>query len=321
MSHEITQRNGQHSMAFAGQTPWHGLGQQLSGTETGREVMIAADLDWSVEVEPLYRKMPDGTFREFSLGRAAVRSDDGKDLGAVGKRWTAYQNEWMFDCFQPMVDQGLMKWHTAGHMKDGQRVWCLCELNLDNSVIIPGDEVRKFAMLSNGHDGKLAVHFGFTPIRVVCANTEAMARDSQASRLIRVRHTSQVKTNVEDLRDIMNLANQEFEATCDVYRSLAAAQINSSDLEKYVNLVFKVKEGTNPSTRQKNINQRVMDLFEGGRGAEMTRGTWWGAYNAVTEYTNHERGNNVGSRMNSVWFGQNATLNQHALKTAVALAL
>lgn len=316
MSHEITNRNGKDSMAFFGETPWHGLGQQLNGTETAKEVMIAADLDWNVNVEPLYRKLPDGTFREFSLGRAAVRSDDNADLGAVGTRWTAYQNEWMFDCFRPMIDQGLMKWHTAGHMKDGQRVWCLCELNLENSVIQPGDEIRKFAILSNGHDGKLAVHFGFTPIRVVCANTEALARECRASRLIRVRHTSQVKNNVEDLRDIMNLANQEFEATCDVYRDLARRQINTADLEHYVNIVFNVKDMINPSTRQKNINNRIYELFEAGRGSEMTRGTWWGAYNAITEYTNHERGRTVNTRMNSVWFGQNATINSEALKLA-----
>ena len=90
------------------------------------------------------------------------------------------------------------------------------------------DEIAKFALLSNGHDGKLAVHFGFTPIRVVCANTESMARSSKASKLIRIRHHRFVKNNVEKLRDIMNLADQEFEATAEQYRFLASKQINAT---------------------------------------------------------------------------------------------
>jgi len=188
MSHEIESVNGRASMVFAGETPWHGLGHRLEGNESANEIRELAGLDWNVEVEPLYRKI-DGEFVEFPLANASVRDMDNSNLGCVGPRWTPYQNESMFECFRPMVENGLMKWHTAGSLRNGQRVWCLCELNLDNSEITPGDEIRKFAMLSNGHDGKLAVHFGFTPIRVVCANTEAMARGSKASKLIRVRHS------------------------------------------------------------------------------------------------------------------------------------
>ena len=321
MSHEIESVNGRASMVFAGETPWHGLGHRLQGDESADQIREMAGLDWHVEVEPLYRKVGDD-FQVFPMANASVRDSDGAELGCVGPRWTPYQNEAMFECFRPMVENKLMKWHTAGSLRGGQRVWCLCELNLENSEITPGDEIRKFAMLSNGHDGKLAVHFGFTPIRVVCANTEAMARGSKASRLIRVRHSRMVEQNVERLRDIMNVANQEFEATCDQYRYLASRDINKADLEKYIKVVFDLqsKENDDISTRQKNINSRIVELFETGRGSDIAGSTWWGAYNAMTEYANWEKGRNEENRMDSMWFGQNATFVSKSLDAALALS-
>lgn len=308
-------------MAFAGATPWHGLGERLDGTETAEEIRRKAGLDWDVNVEPLYIKQ-NGQYVPFQLGNASVRSSDGSHLGCVGPRWTPYQNSDMFECFRPMVDEGLMKWHTAGSLHQGRRVWCLCELNLENSEIQKGDEIRKFAMLSNGHDGKLAVHFGFTPIRVVCANTEAYARNSKASKLIRVRHSRMVVENVEKLRDIMDLANQEFEATCDQYRWLASRSINQEDLRKYVKVVFGVNHLPDDeiSTRQSNILSRVEELFETGKGTDVAGYNYWRAYNAVTEYANWERGRNDASRMDSVWFGQNAVLINKAFDAALAMA-
>ena len=222
------------------------------------------------------------------------------------------------------IDSGDMRLHTAGSLRGGERVWVLCQLGLENTEIVPNDEIAKFALLSNGHDGKLAVHFGFTPIRVVCANTEAMARSSKASKLIRIRHHRFVKNNVEKLRDIMNLADQEFEATAEQYRFLASKQINAADLHKYVKIVLDVhqQEEDELSTRTKNIIGKVEEFFLLGKGNDMpgVNGTYWAAYNGVTEYLNYEKGRTNENRMDSLWFGQNGNLSQKALDTAVALA-
>jgi hypothetical protein len=87
--------------------------------------------------------------------------------------------------------------------------------------VAPGDEVEKYLLLSHGHDGSLAVRVGFTPVRVVCANTLSMAHGSDASKLIRVRHSKSLHENLANIREVMNLANAEFEATAEQYRLLA----------------------------------------------------------------------------------------------------
>lgn len=306
-------------MVHFGEMPWHGESEALIGNETTDEVMRKAGLDWTVTTEPLYRANGSEV-----AAQASIRSSDGSVLGVVGPRWTPLQNADAFKVFEPLVESGDMAWHTAGSLRNGQRVWVLCQLNLDNSEIVKGDEISKFALLSNGHDGLLAVHFGFTPIRVVCANTEALARECEASKLIRVRHHRFVKENVEKLRDIMNVANQEFEATCDQYRFLASRAVNQDDLKKYVKIVFNqnTKEEEDISTRSQNILTSVEKLFEVGKGNDIegVKGTWWAAYNAVTEYLNYEKGRSVQNRLDSLWFGQNAVQSRKALETAVVMA-
>src|SRR5690606_10854332 len=64
----------------------------------------------------------------------------------------------------------------------------------------------------------------------------------------------------------------------------------------------------------------VVPLFEGGRGAELSRGTLWGAYNAVTEYITHERGRSDDARVESAWFGEGARLARRALDVALEFA-
>jgi phage/plasmid-like protein (TIGR03299 family) len=305
-------------MVFAGEVPWHGLGTEIDDATTFWDAFEMAGLDWAVDTKPLFTS--DG---EKVTHRASYRTSDDRILGIVGPRWTPLQNRDAFEIFEPLVDAGDLTIHTAGSLRNGERIWALCQLNQDNNEIVKGDEIAKFVLLSNGHDGKLAVHFGFTPIRVVCANTESMARDSKASQLIRVRHNRFVKENVQAVRDVMNLANQEFEATADVYRFLASRSVSTTDLEKYVKIVFDANKPEDEiSTRTKNILLKVTDLFESGKGNDLegVRGTYWAAYNAVSEYLNYTKGRTSNNRIDSLWFGQNGTMNRKALDQAVALA-
>ena len=189
-------------------------------------------------------------------------------------------------------------------------------------VIAPGDEVEKFILLSHGHDGSLAIRCGFTPVRVVCQNTLSMAHGSDASKLIRIKHTKDVLANLENIRETMNLANQEFEATAEQYRLLARKSINQEDLRRFVKRVLKIKDDEQPSTRMFNTIAEIIALCESGRGNTLpyVSGTYWTAYNGVSEWLTYNRGHSQDSRLNSLWFGDSANLNRLALETALDMA-
>ena len=300
-------------------SPWAGIGKDVGGAESVTDAMQKAGLDWTVSKDSMF--LADG--REVTQ-KAVVRSDTKDVLGYVTPKWTPYQNADAFKWFEPFVEANEVEFSTAGAFKQGRITWILARLNRDNSEIAAGDEVEKYLLLSNSHDGKLAVRVGFTPIRIVCTNTLHAAHRSSSSRLLRVNHGSQVRQNVEYIRDVVNMANQDFEATAEQYRYLASKGINSEDLDKYIKIVLGIgeKSADEMTTRSKNIVSSIEDLFEGGRGSDIAgvRGTYWGAYNAVTEYLNYSKGRTANNRMDSVWFGQNGTMNQKALDTALELS-
>lgn len=304
------------SMLFVGKAPWHGLGVQLDNPPTVEEAIRQAGMDWSVGMAPLYladnRQAP---------AFATLRNTDQAILGVVGPQYRPLQNAEAFAFFQPFLDAGQASIDTAGSLSAGKRIWVLAKLNRAPLEIAPGDQVEKFLLLSNSHDGTLAVRIGFTPIRVVCANTLAMAHRSDASKLLRVKHSARVVENLAAIQETVDAANAQFEATADQYRRLVCRAINQADVREYVKQVFEV-EGE-PSPRMRGILDSCVRLFEQGMGNDMhgVRGTLWAAYNGITEYLGTERGRNANNRLNALWFGDSARLNERALATALALAV
>lgn len=228
MSHEV------ETMMFVGQLPWHRLGTKLDNPPTTQEALIQAGLDWEVALKDLVTI--DG---ESVSHKAAYRMSDGQILGVVGPGSHPYQNRKAFAWFDPFVQGGQATLETAGSLRTGKRVWILAKLNRDPSVIARGDEVNKYILLAHAHDGSLSIRVGFTPVRVVCANTLAMAQECDASKLLRIRHTKHADKVMEEVRDIMNLADASFEATAEQYRGLARKHVHAGDLDKYVKLVLK----------------------------------------------------------------------------------
>jgi len=316
MAHELEMVDGQAQMFYKGKAPWHRLGTFIEQNKelTCEDAIVAAGLDWKVETRPLF--LEDGT---KAPSNAVVREDNNKILGVVGQGYKPLQNKEAFNFFDPFIKSGEASFETAGSLKDGKRIWALAKINSEPIQIAKGDDIEKYILLSNGHDGKLAVRVGFTPVRVVCSNTLSMSHENNSSQLMRLKHTGNLQENLEKVREIMNVANQQFEATAEQYKFLANKTVSSADLDRYVKLVFvgekyveMEKMGLNPANQ---ILAKIIPLFEKGRGNDMAsiKGTAWAAYNAVNEYLQYERGNDDETRLDKLWFGDAATLNQRAL--------
>jgi phage/plasmid-like protein (TIGR03299 family) len=306
------------NMMFVGATPWHGLGNQVSSDIGVEDAIVSAGLDWEVGLKDL--QTVDGVPVSH---RATYRKTDGSILGVVGPRYTPLQNKEAFDWFQPFLDAGECNLHTAGSLHSGQKVWVLAQLNRDNSEIVAGDEVTKFILLSNSHDGTTAIRVGYTPIRVVCANTLAWAHSASDSKLIRIRHTRSSKNNLENVRDIMDNINAGFEATAEQFRFLASKDFNQNDVRRYVKAMIGI-EGTvdaDIKTRTRNIMDDILARIEGPKqSATNVRGTWWAAYNGYNEYLNYAKGRTEDNRLDSLWFGVGANDNIKALNRAMEFA-
>src|SRR5262245_65986238 len=295
--------------------PWHGLGTVLKGPPSIEDGLRLAGLDWQVRRERLFT-----AGGQQAPAFAVVRDSDGRALGAVGERYRPLQNKDAFAWFAPFLDAGEACLETAGSLAGGARVWVLARLNRAPLEVVPGDEVVKYLLLSNSHDGSLAVRVGFTPVRVVWANPLSAAHSGKDSQLIRLRHCSGLKRHLANVRETIDRVNACFEATAEQYRRLAVRGISQADLRRYVARVLEAPE--KPGARLANIMERITGLVEAGVGndAARVRGTYWAAFNGVTHWLSHDRGRSLDSRMNSLWFGEGARLNARALSVALEMA-
>lgn len=317
---------------FVKEPAWHGLGQVLADApKTAAEAIAAAGMDWEVEKVPLFLQrqytemdnMPAVSYEEFPLSYGIVRKSDHRILGSVGPQYTPVQNKEMFSWFDPFVEAGECEYHTAGSLFGGEKVFALAKLKRDNSEIVKGDELVKFILLSNSHDGKNAVRVGFTPIRVVCANTLAMAHNCKSSKLIRIRHSSKVLTNLNNIRETVDAINGEFEATAEQFRKLANKGVNQKDLEKFVRILMDVDTeipATDIGTRKKGLMQKVFDLIEAENKTSAAKDSWWTAYNGYNTYLQHYYGRTAENRVDNLWFGTGVADNEKALELALELA-
>jgi len=319
------------NLIFMGKTPWHGLGTPINDSTSFDDAFKLANLDFTVKTKSVYDigLGSDGKgcyTRLDDLGQISYRTDTGVLFNIVGPRWTPLQNHDVFELFRPLIDDGSMNIHTAGTLFGGKRIWVLCQINNQSEEVVKGDGIGKFVMISNSHDGTKAVYFGFTSIRIVCANTEAMATRSSNSKLVRIRHNKNVLSNVQSLRNSLDLANLEFQGTMELYRELASKGCSAKDMKRFLKIMFDVSEKADNeiSTRTANAIREVERLYNGvGRGASISgvKGTWWGAYNSYSEYLNYTQGNNQSNRIDSLWFGKNSDLNAFALSTALEMAV
>lgn len=319
MSHEIHEKD---NLIYVGTRPWHGLGTPFTTPPTINEAINAAKLDWEVGLKPLFTK--EG---EEAPAFATFRKDDNAILGVVGLKYQPLQNTDTFKFFEPFLEAKEASIETCGSLKNGRKVWVLAKLNRRPIEIVKGDEIEKFILLSNSHDGTLAVRCGFTPIRVVCNNTLSMAMNNAGSNLIRIKHSKSAVDNLESLRETMNLANQQFETTANnYYKLLAKKSISAKDLETYIKTVLDIQKDSETgkfSTRATNIVDNLIKLFENGIGNNLPgiKGTYWAAYNSITDYLSHHRGNNLDNRYDSLWFGDSAQINKRALTVANLMAV
>jgi phage/plasmid-like protein (TIGR03299 family) len=171
MAHELATTDGRMAMMYSGEVPWHRLGTRLHEPATAREAITPAGLDYLAELQAI--QTIDGT--PVPQRKAVVRSDSRDILGVVGNSYVPVQNHHAFTFLDAVVADGSLRYHTAGSLGKGERIWMLAKLPNDIQVKNSDDVTEKFLLLSNSHDGSSSLRVFFTPIRVVCANTLAIA--------------------------------------------------------------------------------------------------------------------------------------------------
>jgi phage/plasmid-like protein (TIGR03299 family) len=318
MSHELNFRDGKASMFYVKEVPWHNLGTKLDKPATSSEAIKAAQLDYTVVKRPL-RTTAKGRLQVPVVDHfATVRLDTHAVLGVVGSRYEIIQNRDAFQFFDVIVGEGEAIYETAGALGDGERIWILARL--PGYIKVRGEDiVNKYLLLTNSHDGRSLVRAKLTPVRVVCSNTLSVALSGPEDE-VRIRHTPSAIANLMHAHELLGLSNHLYEQLGETFRAMSLRSITEKQLLDYVKALVPDNQGAQFKTRSENIRNRILQLHEQGAGSLLSQGTLWGAYNAITEYTDHTlHTQDPMKRLNSVWYGSGDRLKQRAFVLAKQL--
>lgn len=334
MGHGLTNTD---NMIYVGETPWHGLGTKLSAPPTVEEALAAAGLDWTVRCERtshmLRIPLPGGGFRmepRDAKGQVVIREDTNEILGSVGPRWTPVQNCDALGWFDRWLETDRVELETAGSLFGGAKVWGLARIKSDPIVVTKGsggvdDLVSKFILIGHAHDGTMAIRVGLTATRVVCNNTLSFAvRDGDGDgSLIKISHTTNALDRLEDAADMIEQLDARLSAAAEVYQELAKVEVVNAD-ETIAAYVAGVYEQTLDKAKSGRRIAHISRLFEEGEGQDLpgARGTYWGLYNALTEYETHaaHRDHDRGKRAFSNAHGTGAKRLSRGLDVAYVMA-
>lgn len=296
MAHQIETHGTRAAALFARVDPWHRLGTTLEGQAfTAEEAMALGHLGgWDVRKTPLTTTeiTTEGVTQLDVPGFATVRTNpfthSPEALGVVGSAYHPLQNEEHAEFLNRLADESGAIFDTAGSLRGGRQVFVT--MRLPESLTVGGtDRVDVNIAALNSHDGSSAFRLLVTPVRVVCANTQAAAlRDHTAS--ISIRHTRNAKTAVQSAREALGLTFayvQEFEAEAERLINTTMTDAAFADLTA---TVFGETDRDAPTRTQKAARRRTDTLTRLWADASTQadiRHTAWAGYQSVAEYVDH----------------------------------
>lgn len=318
MAHELEFINNVAQMAYAGDTPWHGLGTKVPADLTPDQMLEAAGLDWNVTKIPAFANVGG---KDVSIGHSAlVRESDNKVLDVVSNDWNPVQNSEAFEFFNEFVMAGDMQMNTAGSLKGGTIVWGLAKVN-ESFELFKGDQIDSYLLFTNFHKYGFSTDVRFTPIRVVCNNTLTLSLSSAVERMVRISHRQAF--DAANVKEMLGIATDKLAKYKEMAAYLGSKRAKHESVVEYFERIFPLtttkeqEEGVKKLSKNANIALAVLDNQP---GVEFAQGTWWQSFNAVTYMTDHILGRNDDNRLASAWYGQNKNLKTKALELALEYA-
>ncbi|MEN8418249.1 DUF932 domain-containing protein [Acinetobacter radioresistens] len=345
MAHQLEQ------MAYIGETPWHGLGNQLTQNQPIEVWAQQAGMNWRIESSHVsYMAQNDrgqSIIMPFEEQRVLYRSDTHAPLSVVSQRYQEVQPKQILEFYRDLTEQSGFELETAGVLKGGKKFWALARTG--QSAALKGKDVSNaYILLATACDGTLATTAQFTSIRVVCNNTLAIALKGQSSTgVVKVPHST--RFDAERVKQQLGVSVRAWDEHMYEMKQLTQRKVTQTEAAAYFDAVFNntglspieqdegiiqfyrnVASQANPVPKADNRTEpngramsKVMTMFNGhGRGAELSsaKDTAYGLLCAITEFTDHERrAMSQDHRLDSAWFGAGAGLKQRGLEQALRM--
>ena len=327
------------TMAYAGQTPWHGLGEHLPEQQPLEVWAEAAGMNWQIQESPVHYAIDNplnvSMFGTFDEQKVLYRSDTNTALSVVSNRYQVVQPMEVLEFYRDLTEQAGFELETAGVLKGGRKFWALAKTG--HSTALKGnDVVNGYLLLATSCDGSLATVAMPTTVRVVCNNTLSIAVNNSEN-AVKVSHRSVFDADAVKKR--LGVAVSHWDQFMYEMKVLSERKVSTKEANAYFETLLTqttpqssestpsglrlLKPSTTPTIPNERAYKKLQTMYGGqGRGAELTaaKNTAWGLLCAVTEFVDHERqARSTENRLDSAWFGNGAQMKQQALEKALQL--
>ncbi len=338
MAHQINfnDKTGQHSFFSVQEKAWHGLGQIVKDYPASKEALEFAGLNYTVEKRPIFtygtpnfKADPDAdiVIPEIEVPGyfATVRTDTDQVLGMVGKDYRIVQNTDAFTFFDSIVGGDGILYETAGALGNGERIFITAKLP-DYIKVGSDDLIEKYIFLTTSHDGSGSITAAFTPIRVVCVNTLSMALNN-CSNVVKIRHTESAQERLKQAHKIMGISSTLSTQLEVIFNEWTKVKITDKQVMRLIQeamapskeVLENIRRGADDqlSTVFRNVcdNAFVYAMTSPTQQTETTKGTLFGAYNAITGYfQNVKQYKHKDDKLEFIMFGTGLLRSQTAFK-------
>jgi phage/plasmid-like protein (TIGR03299 family) len=315
MSHDIDTSTGKAAIAYVGEKPWHGLGQELQRGAPIEVWLKAAQLDWSLKRLPV-QYLVDGKLRTMDDRFVLVRDDTNDALSIVSSNYQIVQPKEVVEFYRDLVDAYGYTLETAGALNGGRKVWALAKTGRTGfSGNDSTDEVAAYILLATSCDKTLATTAAFTSIRVVCQNTLFFALDDIKGKErphVKVPHNH--RFDADRIKHTLGLVDVAWEAFMRKVTVMTTCVMQAADASRFFEKVLGKKEDAPLPPKIQRELATINALFHDAPGQKLaaTKDTLWGGVNAVTYYADHVRKGTAGERLDSAWFGSGSALKDRA---------
>ncbi|MDC4584455.1 DUF932 domain-containing protein [Acinetobacter baumannii] len=337
------------TMAFVGNTPWHGLGNPLSPNQPIEVWAQQAGMDWRIESSNVSymakNERGQNILMPYEEQRVLYRSDTHAPLSVVSQRFQEVQPKEILEFYRDLTEQSGFELETAGVLKGGRKFWALARTG--QSAALKGKDVSNgYILLATACDGTLATTAQFTSIRVVCNNTLAIALKGQNSNagVVKVPHST--KFDADKVKQQLGVSVRAWDEHMYEMKQLSQRKVTQSEAAAYFDAVFNNatmsatdqeesiiqyylkaasmdKKSNSKSEPNGRAMSKAMEMFNGqGRGADLSsaKDTAYGLLCSITEFCDHERrAMSRDHRLNSAWFGMGATIKQRGLEQVLRM--
>ena len=266
---------------------WGRVGEVFGeAPKTAEEAIIAAGLDWDVELRTLGYHNAKGNFVVAPGNFGTVRTDTDTLLGTVKTRYQVFTNREAFSFADNLVD-GAGASFESGFEHHGGKVVGLT-MRLPDTITVAGeDPYNQYLMLRTTHDGSGSIQIAVNTVRMMCLNMfDGTLRN--AKQRFTIRHTSNAGAQLQQAREALEIAfvyAEEFEREMEI---LMNTPIKVDEARK--SLMSTLADNR---VSEKQIGAQVDAIFSNLEYSrtipDSQRDTAYGLMNATTEYYQHIR--------------------------------